>query len=134
MKSKKVFWLVISIIIAICIIFIFIFMKYVVNDNEIPDGYIAVFHGGAGEITYQTYVYKINNEQGNYKFSYINTTSRTTHWGSNELIIEITKRGSVNTIHNIIDIAKENYAYSFVTLPDSDKVYTIEEYQQMYSF
>ena len=30
------------------------------NNDKISDGYIAIFHGGSGEITYETYIYKNN--------------------------------------------------------------------------
>lgn len=104
----------------------------IVNSDEIPEGYIAVFHGGSGEQTYETYIYKINNEQENYGFEYINTTSTTTYWGSGKQNIKITKRGSVDWTDKVFVVAKENNAYSFVTLPNSDKIYTIEEYMQIF--
>ena len=29
------------------------------NNSDIPNDYIAIFHGGVGEQTYETYIYKI---------------------------------------------------------------------------
>lgn len=132
MKNKKVFW---SVVILIIVIFIVSYIIVTINQNnndKIPDDYIAVFHGGSGEITYETYIYKINNEYANSGFDYINVTKTTTYWGSTEWNTKITKRGSVQWTDNVFEVAKENNAYSYVTLPDSDKIYTIEEYMQMF--
>ena len=66
-----------------------------------------------------------------FKIQY-NVTKTTTYWGSTEWNTKITKRGSVQWTDNVFEVAKENNAYSYVTLPDSDKIYTIEEYMQMF--
>ena len=100
------------------------------NNDKVPDGYIAVFYGGSGEITYETYIYKINNKQANSGFNYVNVTKTTTHWGSSERNTKITKSGSVQWTDDVFEIARENNAYSCVTLPNSNKIYTIEEYMQ----
>ena len=98
----------------------------------VPDGYLAVFHGGVGEITHETYIYKDNNGQGNYGFTYINTTSTTKSWGSSEWKTTITKRGSFDWTDGAFVVAQENGAYSYVTIPNSDKTYSIEEFQNMF--
>lgn len=100
---------------------------------EIPDNYIAIFHGGSGETIYETYIYKIDNGQANYGFDYINVTKTTTTYGSSKWDTKITKRGSVSWTDNVFSVAGENNAYSYVTLPNIDKKYTIEEYQYMFS-
>ena len=102
------------------------------KSDEITDNYIAIFHGGSGEIIYETYVYKINNGQANYGFNYINVTKTTTSYGSSKWDTKITKRGSVDWTDNVFGVAEENNAYSYVTLPNSDKTYTIEEFQYMF--
>lgn len=102
------------------------------SNDEIPNNYIAIFHGGSGEIVYETYIYKINNGEANYGFNYINVTKTTTSYGSSEWNTKITKHGSVAWTDNVFGVAKENNAYSYVTLPNSDKIYSIEEYQQMF--
>ena len=132
MKNRKVFWFVVILIIVIFIVSYIIVTINQNNNDKIPDDYIAVFHGGSGEITYETYIYKINNEYANSGFDYINVTKTTTCWGSTEWNTKITKRGSVQWTDNVFEVAKENNAYSYVTLPDSDKIYTIEEYMQMF--
>ena len=100
--------------------------------QNIPEGYIAVFHGGVGERTYETYIYKDDNDHYNYGFTYINTTSTTKSWGSPEWNTEITKRGSFDWTDGAFIVAKENGAYSYVTEPGSDQIYTIEEFQKRF--
>ncbi len=102
------------------------------QEQNIPDGYIAVFHGGVGERTYETYIYKDDNDSPNYGFTYINTTSTTKSWGSPEWNTEITKRGSFTWTDGAFVVAKENGAYSYVTVPGSDQIYTIEEFQKRF--
>ena len=135
-KIKKYFGLImILIIIALIVSYILITIKKSgdnTDNDKVPDGYIAVFHGGSGEITYETYIYKINNKQANSGFNYVNVTKTTTHWGSSEWNTKITKSGSVQWTDNIFEVARENNAYSCVTLPNSNKIYTIEEYMQTF--
>lgn len=128
MKKKVA---IISIIIVLLIVFIIILFK-LNNYNEIPNGYIAVFHGGVGEQTYETYIYKQNNKPENSGFDYINVTSTTISYGSSQWNKRITKKGSVQWTDDVFIVAKENNAYSYVTLPNSDKIYTIEEYMSMF--
>lgn len=134
MKSKKRLGIVFILIIIIILI---IGLLTIVNNNimkndRIPDGYIAVFHGGGGEQTYETYIYKNDNGHSSYGFDYINVTSTTVSWGNSQWKRKITKQGSVQWTDDVFIVAKENNAYSFVTLPDSDKTYTIEEYMKMF--
>ena len=102
------------------------------NDNEIPDNYIAVFNGGAGEITYSTYIYKIDNGRDNYGFKYINTTNTTESYGSPNLIKKVTKKGEVSWSDEVFEVAEDNCAYSYVQLPNDNKTYTIEEFSEMF--
>lgn len=133
MKNKKI---VIIVLIVVALIISTLIVGFVVinkNNNKIPDGYIAVFHGGYGEVTHATYIYKKNNGHDNFGFNYINVTYMTSSWGSSELNATITKRGSVMWTGDVFGVAKENDAYSYVTLPNSDKVYTIDEFVMMFS-
>lgn len=100
--------------------------------NEIPDGYIAVFHGGVGELTNSTYIYKIDNGHANYGFTYINTTNTTKYWGSPEWDVKITGKGKFSWTDGAFSIAKKNNAYSYVTIPGDKKAYSIEEFQGMF--
>ena len=131
MKNKKVFLFVVILIIVIFIVsYIIVIIKK--NNGKIPDDYIAVFHGGSGETTYETYIYKIDNGHANFGFDYINVTNTTKFWGSDEWDTKITQRVSVQWTDDVFGIAKENNAYSYVTLPNSDKTYTIEEFMKMF--
>ena len=137
MKNKKMFCLIMILVISAIIVSGILVVinknsKNNKNNDKIPDGYIAVFHGGSGEIIYETYIYKNNNGHANSGFNYINVTSTTTSWGSSEWDTKITEQGSVQWTDNVFEAAKENNAYSYVTLPNSDKTYTIEEYMQMF--
>ena len=137
MKNKKIFWVIVILIISIFVVSCILVAinkksKDDKNNDKISDGYIAIFHGGSGEITYETYIYKIDNGQSGYSFNYVNITQTTKFWGSSEWNTKITKKGSVQWTDNVFEVAKENNAYSYVTLPNSDKIYTIEEYMQMF--
>lgn len=124
---------VILIIIFLCVILVGVYLviRYK-NNNEIPEGYIAVFNGGAGEIVYSTYVYKIDNGHANYGFKYINTVSTTVSWGSTEWNEEIVGRGKVDWTDDVFTVAKKNDAYDYVRIPNSTRTYTIEEFMTMF--
>lgn len=134
MKNKKNFIIILVGITLIAILFIIIYLygKGLKKSDIIPDGYISVFNGGSGEITYSTYIYKIDNGKANYGFKYINTTNTTTSWGSSEWNIKITGRGILDWTDDVFYVANENNAYSYVLLPNDKKAYTIEEYQKMF--
>ena len=100
--------------------------------NNIPKDYIAVFHGGVGERTYSTYIYKIDNGHANYGFEYINTTNTTKSWGSTEWESKVTDKGKISWTDGAFKVAKENNAYSYVEVPGDKNVYTIEEFQKMF--
>ena len=129
MKKKKVLLIIISIIIILGVVIVLFINK---NNKTIPDNYISVFHGGSGEVTYETYIYKQDNGHANYGFDYINVTRTTKSWGSTESNIEITKRGSVMWTDDVFPVAKENNAYQYVTINGSDKTYKIEDYMSMF--
>lgn len=139
MKNKKI---IITIIVILCLVVVGVIAFLVLrNENvnnsktdsdKIPDGYIAVFHGGSGEITYETYIYKIDNKQANYGFKYINVTSTTKSWGSTEWDHKIIDKGEFSWTDLAFDVAKKNGAYSYVTLPNDNETYTIEEFQRMF--
>lgn len=107
-------------------------LKGINRSDEIPEGFIAVFHGGTGEQTYETYIYKVDNGQANYGFKYINVTSTTEFYGSSNLIHKITDKGEFDWTDGAFSVARKNGAYSYVTLPNNSKMYTIEEFQSMF--
>ncbi|MBE6149872.1 MAG: hypothetical protein E7170_04045 [Firmicutes bacterium] len=127
--NKRKLVLIISIIILI-IIGLGIYIKQ--NNYDIPNDYIAIFHGGVGERTYETYIYKIDNGQANFGFKYINVTNTTESWGSSNWKQKINKKGKFDWTDGAFAIAKKHGAYSYVTLPNDNNIYTIEEFQSMF--
>lgn len=94
--------------------------------SEVEDGWIAKFNGGSGEITYHTYVYKVENG-----YRYINTTSTTVSYGSpqwNEIVID---SGTVSTKEEIVQIAKDNGSKQYVLFPDDKENYKISDFLSM---
>lgn len=96
------------------------------TDILLQGGYFAVLHGGGGEITHQTYVFK--SDEG---YSYINTTSTTVSWGSPQWEEKVTDKGSAKTKEDIVEIAKENGADAFVTIPEDSATYKIKDFLTM---
>ena len=65
MTNKRIIYILIGVtVVFVSAVFLFLSLKHEVEyfGSEVPDGYIAVFHGGSGEITYSTYIYKIDNK------------------------------------------------------------------------
>lgn len=138
-NNKKVIYIIVAVVVAACILLAggLIFMISKNNDNQsdvIPDDYIAVFHGGTGEVTRETYIYKNHGAQfsTNSGFDYINVTSVTESWGSSNWKHKITGRGTVQWTDDVFTVAKENSAYDFVTLPGGPETYSIEEYMGIF--
>ena len=92
----------------------------------VEEGCIAVFHGGVGEQTYETYVYK--DDKG---FSYVNVVSTTVSWGSPVCEQKKKSRGSGKSAEEIIKIAENHGADSFVTFPDDSNPHSINEFMDM---
>ena len=65
-------------------------------------------------------------------FKYINTTCTTKSWGSSEYNENITAKGKITFTDGVFEVAEDNNAYSYVTIPDSDKIYSIEEFQNIF--
>ena len=101
--------------------------RYTGNGEE-----IATFHGGVGEVTYETVIYKIPNGDANMGFKYENKTCTTKRWGSSEWDCTTTKKGEVTWTESVFDVAEENGAYSYVTRPNDSKTYTLEQFADMF--
>lgn len=129
-KIKLIFLVLISVIIF-GILGVCLYLKYQ-NNNNVPNDYIAIFHGGVGEQIYKTYIYKVDNGHVNRGFKYINVTSTTESWGSSNWKLEINDKGEFDWTDGAFIVAKKHGAYSYVTLPNDDKIYTIEEFQNMF--
>ncbi len=128
---KKKIIIIIIVIVVFCIVG-GIGYQILFKSNDIPNNYIAVFHGGSGEVTHSTYIYKLNNGHANSGFKYINTENTTKSYGSSDWIIRKTKEGTVTWTDDVFKVAYENNAYSYVQLPNDSKIYTIEEFQDMF--
>lgn len=125
MKNNKKVIIIIGIIVLLMIgVIIAVNMKR----EEQSDDYIAVFHGGVGEVTYQTYIYK--NGDG---FKYVNETCNTIRYGSPEWKCKITAKGKFDFSDESFSIAKKNGAYSYVTIPNDENSYTIEEFKTTFT-
>ena len=120
------------IIVAATLIIVLLFLIIKPKGDNIPNDYIAIFNGGSGEITYSTYIYKIDNGQANMGFKYINTVNTTVSWGSPEWENKNTDSGEVTWTDDVFPVAKKHGAYSYVKIPNDDKTYTIEEFQERF--
>ena len=132
MKKRIISFITVLMMVVVTISMYLVNKDSLIISNDIPDDYIAVFHGGVGELTYSTYIYKIDNGQANYGFKYINTTNTTKYWGSSEWNVKVTKKGKFDWIDGAFTVAKENNAYSYVKIPGDKNTYSIEEFQSMF--
>lgn len=133
MNKKWIIGIVVLVLIVLIIVGIALILnKKDIDDNVIPNDYIAIFHGGLGEITYETYIYKIDNGKPNYGFKYINVTSTTEYWGSSNVIRKVTEKGEFDWTDGAFTTAEKNHAYSYVTVPNDSYSYSIEEFQNRF--
>ena len=131
-KTGKVICIsILTFIIVILSAFALISGKIFVN-NDIPEDYIFVFHGGAGEMTYYTYIYKIDNNQANYGFEYINTVNVTKSWGSTETESKVIKRGKVDWTDSVFSVAKEHGAYDYVVTASGENITDINKLMERF--
>ena len=130
-KKIKLIFIVLLIVAVLSTVGFCLYLKHQ-NDSKIPNNYIAIFHGGVGEQTYETYIYKIDNGRVNMGFKYINVTSTTESWGSSKWKHKINDKGEFDWTDGAFIVAKKHGAYSYVTLPNDNKIYTIEEFQSMF--
>ena len=103
--------------------------KTKIESEYIPENYIAVFHGENKGIIFETYIYKVDNKQANMGFNYINTVTVKT---SKKIKTTIAKQGEVTWTDDVFPVAKKHGAYDYVTMPNSDKQYSIEDFQILF--
>ncbi|MCR4586413.1 MAG: hypothetical protein K5686_11900 [Lachnospiraceae bacterium] len=96
--------------------------------GDVPDDYIAVIRGGAGESSSETYVYE--TDKG---YKYINVTSTSVSWGSPQQDHVIDKTGTAASKKEVVEIAGKHGADSFVTYPGSPDPYPIEDFLSVLS-
>ena len=97
--------------------------------TEVTDDYIAVFHGGSGESTYQTYVYKIDTGSENMGFECVNTNTYGMTAEQTKVVLGVVQ---VTWTDDVFTIAEANGANSYVTLPDNSETYTLDEFADMF--
>lgn len=93
---------------------------------------LAVFHGGSGEVTYNTYIYKIISGHANMGFKYRNETCITKTYGSSVSNCKDVGSGQFTWTDEAFIIAKKHGAYSYVTVPGEDKIYSIEKFAEKF--
>ena len=93
------------------------------EENEVvPSDYMFYFVGEINKTKYMTYIYKIDNNQDNYGFKYVNTII-------NDDEEEIVGKGEVSWTDDVFIVAKKHGAYSYVQYRGLDNRYTIDEFQ-----
>lgn len=130
MKKKN--WIIFIVLVAIIEIGIIIFSYKIDVDNTIPNDYIAVFKGETGETVHSTYLYKTKSGK-KAKYKYINTTTTLNEYDSTDFNEEIIKKGNLKNRNEIFKVAKKNDANSYVKYIKKDKIYTIEEFMQVFN-
>lgn len=130
---KKIYLIILIILLLITTITTctFVYIREKNNDTTIPTDYIIVFKNESAEIVNTTYVYEvIKKKKKTYK--YINTTSTTGTYDSVTAEEKITKKGSTKKKKKIFEIAKKHNAYSYVKDIKEDKIYSIDEYKEIF--
>lgn len=130
-NKKKILLMILLVVLFICIVLVR-YVFYTRFNGDLTSDYIVIFNGSVGEFNYKTYIYKLDNGQANYGFKYINTVENSTSWASPTRKKTIIKRGEVGWTDEIFIVAKENNAYMYVTLPNDQEKYTIEEFEKMF--
>ena len=87
------------------------------------NNYIAIIHGGAGERTYETYVYDLKN-----CYEFANVESTTVSYGSSHWNHVVKRCGTVATKEEVVEKAKAHGANSFVTFPGDNNAHPIEDF------
>ena len=118
---KKKHFLMIGVLVILAIISFPFALKN--NGKHFSEGSIAIFHD-SNDIN-RTYIYKEDNDQANMGFRYINAVG---HGKSYKILSE----GYFDFTDGAFKVAKEHGAYSYVTVPDNDRKYSIEEFQSMF--
>ena len=83
------------------------------DDYQIPDGWIASFKNGAGEIMMETYVYADPNG-----YKCINVQSTTVSWGATKWKNHFKSEMTVDNKDAVITVAKNFGSDGFVLFPD----------------
>ena len=100
-------------------------------DNTIPTDYIMIFKGESAEVVNTTYIYEIKKKK-KISYKYINTISIATTYDSSSIEEKIKKKGTITKKKKIFEIAEKHDAYSYVKYIKEDKIYSIEEFKNIF--
>lgn len=94
------------------------------KDYKIPEGWIAAFKNGSGEMMRETYVYKDNSG-----YKYINVVSHTKSWGSPVWVNQFKSEGICKSKEEVLEAAGNFGSAGFMLLPgNSAKAYDINTF------
>lgn len=131
MKKNSLIILISLLLIAVIVICAVVYIQESDIDNTIPDNYIIVFKGESAETVHTTYVYEIVKKKKT-TYKYINTISTTSTYDSTAIQEEVIKKGTVKKKKKVFEKAKKNNAYSYVKYIKDDKIYSVEEFKDIF--
>ena len=128
--GRKIIFIIV--IVGLLSVGLFLFLTNRKVSQDIPEDYIALFHGDPGEITYETYIYKDDSNDSTTGFEYINVKVTTALSGDNQKHYEVIERGTIYWQSEIYGVAQKNNAYTYVTRPNDDAQYTIDQFENQF--
>lgn len=131
MKKNSLIILISLLLISVIVICSVVYIQERDIDNTIPDNYIIVFKGESAETVHTTYVYEIVKKKKT-TYKYINTISTTSTYDSTAIQEEVIKKGTIKKKKKVFEKAKKNNAYSYVKYIKDDKIYSIEEFKDIF--
>ena len=131
MKKNSLIILISLLLISVIVICSVVYIQERDIDNTIPDNYIIVFKGESAETVHTTYVYDIVKKKKT-TYKYINTISTTSTYDSTANQEEVIKKGTVKKKKKVFEKAKKNNAYSYVKYIKDDKIYSVEEFKDIF--
>ena len=131
MKKNSLIILISLLLISVIVICTVVYIQEREIDNTIPDNYIIVFKGESAETVHTTYVYEIVKKKKT-TYKYINTISTTSTYDSTAIQEEVIKKGTVKKKKKVFEKAKKNNAYSYVKYIKDDKIYSVEEFKDIF--
>ena len=132
MKKIYLIILMVVLLIAATATCVFVYNSEKNKDNTIPNDYIILFKSESAEVVHTTYVYEVVKKKNKTTYKYINTTSTTSTYDSVVSEEKINKKGSTKKKKKIFEIAKKHNAYSYVKDIKEDKIYTIDEFKDIF--
>lgn len=131
---KKIYLIILIVILFVSAVATctFVYINEKNKDNTIPSDYIIVFKSESAEVVHTTYVYEVVKKKKKTTYKYINTTSTTSTYDSIVAKEKINKKGSTKKKKKVFEIAKKHGAYSYVKDIKEDKIYTIDEYKNVF--